>query len=95
LVYIADLAIFTTVTILEDIAMTRDEASSVIDSVMSDEAPMIGEAILMFRRWRANGLDSAQVVNIINQLKPTQVLHLAGIAERKIARRNLALEPRR
>jgi len=61
---------------------------AVIDAISLNEAIPAAEAIQMLRRWNAHGLNSAQIINVMNQLKPAQVLHLAEIAERKIARRN-------
>jgi hypothetical protein len=70
------------------LSMTRNEALTILDSMDGNAVIPVAKAAEMLKAWEAGGVASERVIDILARLRPAEVLELAAVAERKLARRN-------
>jgi hypothetical protein len=68
--------------------MTRDEAGTILADISVAEAIPAAEAVQLLRAWKGGAIDVGQLIEVLKQLRPSEVLEVKAFAERKIARRN-------
>jgi hypothetical protein len=66
--------------------MTTDEAVTILDNIPGNVVVPAAKVVQMLRAWK--GVDANEVIDVLEQLRPSEVLEVVAFAERKIARRN-------